>query len=172
MRQRIAEVTPRVLLAGVLLLGIACLITGVAQRGDVHDAYQIEFGRTGHTCNQYLDVHLSSDTGQPLDCTSLDTSFGAGVAFSGFTAEQNEEIAALAKRLGSDGLTGAEQQQIQGRVSQLAATVPKDKQPYHYSGLWGAGLAWTGGGIIAAGLLLFATLRRRLESLIAGTPAR
>lgn len=50
--------------------------------------------------------------------------------------------------------------------------MPTDQQPYRYSGLWGSGLAWTGGGIIAAGLLLFFTLRRRLESLIARTQAR
>lgn len=172
MRRTIAHAAPQVLLAGVLLFGVACLITGCAQRGDVDDSYRVGFAREGDSCNRYLRVYLDTDTGEPLDCTSFEELAFASVAFSGFTSEQNAEIASLAKRLGAGGLTETEQRRIQDRVDAIAATVPAQSRPYHYTGLWGTGLALTGAGIIVAGLVLFFTLRHRLESLINAMLAR
>ncbi|OLF15458.1 hypothetical protein [Actinophytocola xanthii] len=169
-RESITRVVPRVLLGGVLLLGFACLVTGIGQRGDVRNAYEVGFGQSGDRCEASVDVHLDVETGEAMSCTNLNTSFGAPFAFSGFTAGQNEEVAALVERLGDGGLSEGEQRRIQDRVDELAATVPAENRPYHYSGLWGTGLALLGGGIIVAGLVLFLLLRRRLESLLGRLP--
>jgi hypothetical protein len=170
MRRTIARVVPRILLGAVLLPGFACLITGIGQSGDVRNAYQVEFGRPGDTCDASVDVHLDVATGEPVTCTGLDIPVGAGVGFAGFTAERNREIASLAARLGEGGLTDAEQRQVQARVDEIAATVPEEDRPYRYSGLWGTGLALLGGAIIAAGVLLFILWRHRIEALVARLP--
>ncbi|WIX83524.1 hypothetical protein QRX50_23560 [Amycolatopsis carbonis] len=139
-----------------------------AQCSDVDDAYRIEFAHEGDSCDEYLDVHLSIDTGEAMACTSLPLSFGGSLDFPGFTSAQQTEIGALVQRLAADGLAEAEQQRNQSRVDEIAAAVPDSARSYHYTGLWGTGLAWLGGAIVVAALVLFFTLRRRLESWLAG----
>jgi hypothetical protein len=163
----LVRAVPRVLLGAALLPGFACLITGVAQRSDVQDEYRIEFGKVGDTCNRYLGVHIDTATGDAVACRTGDFPAGAGVAFPGFTTEQTHEIVALSARLGADGLDEAEQRQVQARVDAIAATVPDDRHGYHYTGLWGTGLALTGAAVIAAALAAFVALRRRLEAMTA-----
>ncbi|MGW4488371.1 hypothetical protein ACWEOE_31550 [Amycolatopsis sp. NPDC004368] len=168
LRRTVARFVPKVLLGVALLYGVACLITGGAQRSDVADAYRIGFGHEGAGCDEYVGVHLSVDTGEALSCTASSVSFGAPMGFAGFTPQQDGEIGDLVHQLAADGLTEAEQKRIQTRVDEIAARVPEAKKPYHYTGLWGTGLMWLGGAIIAAALVLFFTLRRRLEAWLAG----
>ncbi|WP_326837457.1 hypothetical protein VSH64_21630 [Amycolatopsis rhabdoformis] len=172
LRQAFARFVPRVLLAVALLFGAGLLLTGNAQRSDVANAYRIEFGHEGAECDEYLTVHLSADTGEALACTPSGISFGATQGFPGFTPAQDGEVGALVRRLAPGGLTEAEQQQIQTTVDRLAAGVPEANRPYHYSGLWGTGEMGVGGALVVAAPVLFFTLRRRLESWVAGSPAR
>lgn len=74
-------------------------------------------------------------------------------------------MAGLAKDLGADGVSAAEQQRIQQLVDKFAATVPEAARPHYDEGvslgpLWGAGLAWTGVGVVVVCVLAcFAILR-------------
>lgn len=105
---------------------------------------------------------MSVDTGEAMDCTAYPQfSFGGSTTLPGFTPAQNGEIGDLVKGLAVGGLSEAEQRQIQDRVDEIAVTVPESERPYHYTGLWGTGLAWLGGAILAVSLLLFAGRRVR-----------
>lgn len=169
LRQAVSRVVPRILLAAALLPGFGCLITGIGQRSDVDNAYRIEFGHEGDTCTESGPLYLSVDTGEAMACTAYPQfPSGGTTTLPGFTPAQNGEIGDLVKQLAAGGLSEAEQRRIQDRVDEIAATVPESERPYHYTGLWGTGLALLGGAIVVVSLLLFGFVRRPLRSWLLG----
>jgi hypothetical protein len=154
----------------VLLLGAGLLITGCAQRGDVdsYAPFKIVFTSTGDDCtnDEYVAAYLDVDNGQQLTCGSGSFSPLLNVAggIPGFSEAQDNEVFALARQLGEDGLSGADQTRIQQLVNQIDATVPQAdrQQPPGYSGFWGTPMAVTGGVVIVLDLVFFRLGRPRL----------
>ncbi|MFI5615018.1 hypothetical protein [Amycolatopsis sp. NPDC051903] len=108
-------------------------------------------------------MHPDEATGQVLACTG---SAESTVTFPGFTYAQNDEVEALARNLGADRLSEADQDRIQQRIDDIVATVPSSARPHHDEGvslgpLWGAGLAWAGGAVLIVGLVGAVVLVRR-----------
>jgi hypothetical protein len=168
MRNALARVVPKVLLGGVLLLGIGCVITGFGQRSDVDHAYDITFGEPGNDCDSGDFLYLNTKNGEPLDCTPFKTSLGAG-AVPYFSADDGKRILTTARKLGRDGLSRDDRHRLQHDVDTIAAELPEKDRPYHYSGFWGVRLGGTGIAVIVVGIGLYLSpLRRRAEALIAG----
>lgn len=179
LRQSFAWWCPRVLFGALVLVGLNCTITGLAQQADVNGAFDIHFGQPDETCDSGDFLYLNTETGEPLQCR-VDDPEGIAVPWAAgdgppgmpyFTEQQDREgVLALARNLGADGLTEAEQEQVQEEVDAIAATLPDEEKPYNYSGLWGATLVFTGLGIILLGIALYRSpLLRRLESLLGGS---
>jgi hypothetical protein len=137
--------------------GLVAVFVGSA--GGADKSYVADFGRPGEDCGPGT-VHFDRYNGQVLRCAP---NGGFAVSFPGFTEAQNEQIEALAKELGADILSEADEVLIQQRIDEFAATVPESArpQPAGIGPLRGAGLAWTGGALIVVGLLGMSLLFRR-----------
>ncbi|MFC6879396.1 MULTISPECIES: hypothetical protein [Actinomadura] len=147
---------------GVVVFGGIFTLVGYLEQRRAHPPYKIEFvhGRGG--CDEG-PVHLNVEDGKQLSC--IPSRFAGGWGYEGelpgFTAEQTDEVMALSESLGADGLSDADQRQIQQRVDQIAATVPPAQRP-HRPTIWGARRAWLGIGMIAVAITPAWMLLRRV----------
>lgn len=164
---------------GLVAFGGVSALAGYLDQREADRVYVVQFKRPGDECGAARQMHLDVASGEPLSCRPGYAGVIGGYAMDdlpGFTDAQNDEILALAKSLGGDGLSTAEQGQIQDRVDQIAATVPAAERPDRKPGLWGARQAKLGGALALAGvvglavLVLLATLSVRRER-IGGGPA-
>lgn len=154
MRLFLACVAAFVSVSLVAFGGVSVLV-GLLNQREADGVYVVQFNRPGDECGGARQLHLNVTDGKPLACRPGYAGVG-GFARSdlpGFADAQNEEVRALAEKLGSDGLSAAEQRQLQDRVDQISATVPTAERPDRKPGLWGARLAWLGGGMAVAGIL-------------------
>lgn len=143
--------------------GFVAVIAGLAEQNAADSSYSAEFGSPGDDCGSGGE-HFNEANGQVLACAG-GASPEATVSFPGFTAAQDKEIEALAQSLGTDGLSEADQDLIQQRIDEFAATVPESDRPHHDEGMFGplrgTGLAWTGGAALVLGGLGAVLLVRR-----------
>lgn len=178
LREWLAGVVPRVLLAAVLLVGVACVVTGFGQQSQVDDfdAFRVEFGRPGSDCDSLDFLFLDTANGHQLDClpegfTPISL-FGDGPEqIPNFPSADSARVVALIRRLVPGGLDSGEQRQIQDLIHRIGYSLPRSEwpsQPIHYSGLWGDALGWTGVAIMVAGIAGFLVVRRPLRTLLAG----
>jgi hypothetical protein len=137
-------------LVGVVMIGAGLVAVIFGGAGGADTSYVADFGRPGEDCGP-ARVHFDRYNGKVLRCAP---GGGASVSFPGFTEAQNKQIEALAEELGADILSEADEVQIQQRIDEIAVTVPESArpQPAGLGPLRGAGLAWTGGALIAVGL--------------------
>lgn len=157
-------------LGKVLLVMLACLVGlglfaggfvlafwGFADQNAAHYDYKVGFKHPGDDCgNNELSVDLTD--GEPLACGAVGINSEAYVDLPGFADEQNDEILSLSRKLGADGFTSAERDQLQTRVDQLAVSLPADRRPQH-PWLWGWKLGVLGllavlAALVAAGLAI------------------
>lgn len=155
----------------IVVLGLGAfaavsILMGFAEQRAADKTYVLTFSSPGARCDsgqQAFDV----TTGEALACTP----HGIGGArinaahLPGFTDKQNEQVTQLAKDLGTDRLSVADRQRIQQLVDEFAVTVPAADRPHYDEGvslgpLWGAGLAWTGVGVVVACVLTCFTVLR------------
>ncbi|RVX43335.1 hypothetical protein EDD27_6016 [Nonomuraea polychroma] len=117
---------------GLLMGGGALIIMGGSEMSAEADRYAVQFGNPGDDCNWRAPLHIDIKDGARTYCgrrgaapppwrQSVDTTTFKG--FKGFTDGQRKEVLTLSSQLGSDGLSETEQQQIQNRVDEIAATV-------------------------------------------------
>lgn len=145
----------------LVAFGAVSALVGLLNQGEADEVYVVQFKRPGDECGGARQMHLDVTDGKPLACRPGYAGVVGGRASSdlpGFADAQNEQVRALAEELGSGGLSAAEQRQIQDRVDQISATVPTAERPDRKPGLWGARLAWLGGGMVVAGILGLAAL--------------
>ncbi|MQA11679.1 MAG: hypothetical protein GEU98_24645 [Pseudonocardiaceae bacterium] len=116
-------------------------------------AYLVGF-LPGAGCDDAHELYLRIEDGAVVDCVPAGVTFGSGrVRLPGFTDAQNEQVRTLAERLGSSGLSAAEQREIQNRVDNLTAAVPSAERPYGDHAVSGADRTWLGVGMLVAALL-------------------
>ncbi|HVV23721.1 MAG TPA: hypothetical protein VHF06_30080 [Pseudonocardiaceae bacterium] len=151
--------------AGLGAFGAVSIVVGFAEQHAADDTYVVGFANPGADCGegaQSFDVA----TGAALSCVPEGAGAGSDRAdFPGFTDAQNDQVTQLAKDLGADGLSLADQQRLQHLVDTLAATVPPARRPHYDEGvslepLWGAALAWVGGGTVVVCVLCFVLVLR------------
>jgi hypothetical protein len=152
-----------VLIASFVLgiAGFIAVFVGLADQNAADSAYVADFGSPGDDCGS-AEVHFDEDGGGVLTCAGSSES---SVDFPGFTDAQNEEIESLALTLGEGGLSDTEQERIQQRIDDIAARVPDSDRPRYepfmsLGPVWGAGLAWAGGGALLLGVLGIGALVR------------
>jgi hypothetical protein len=133
-------------------VGVPSVLVGIAEQRHADRAYVVGFV-PGSRCGDDHELYLSVRDGEPLDCVSAGLSGSGRVRLPGFTDAQDEQVETLAEQLGTDGLSAAEQREIQDRVDKLTATVPPSARPYRDQAVWGAGRAWLGAGMAIAGIL-------------------
>lgn len=154
-----------VVLIASFVVGIAGLVAafvGIADQNAANNTYVADFASPGDGCGS-AEVHFNEDGGGVLACVGSGES---SVDFPGFTDEQNDEVESLALTLGEDRLSETDQERIQERIDDIAATVPQSDRPRYdptvsIGPVWGAGLAWTGGGALLLGVLGTVALLRR-----------
>jgi len=132
------------ILVGVFVVAssLAYVIVGIAEQNAMSQTYVVGFGAPGEDCPRG-EAFFDKTTGESLDCVQTG-GFGAGQAsLPGFSDEQNQSMTALAGELGADGLSAADQQEIQALVDTYAATVPASKQPRYDEGVYAFGLYGT-----------------------------
>jgi hypothetical protein len=172
MRTTIARWVTRGLLVVFLLVSFDFTTTGCAQSSDVRDRFTVRFTHQNADCSddETVFLYLDTATGQPMGCRLVGFALGGGDdGPKYFDYQQSEQVLALAARLGKDGLSDADQRQIQGLVDSIAARLPQARVPYQYTGLWGRGLSLAGLVIAVLAIGLYASpWRRGLEAKIGG----
>ncbi|SFB42799.1 hypothetical protein SAMN05216266_11122 [Amycolatopsis marina] len=140
-------------------VGAPSVLVGIAEQGHADDAYVVGFVPDAD-CGDDHELYLRVMDATVLDCAPAGVSGSGQISLPGFTAAQEEELETLAANLGMDGLSAEEQQEIQRRVDEVAASVPQASRPYGDQAVWGAGRAWLGAGMVVAAVLgLIATFR-------------
>ncbi|MEU8222799.1 hypothetical protein [Kribbella sp. NPDC048915] len=109
--------------------------------------YKVGFRSSGDDCG-IEKVEISVRSGKPLFCTTpgviVPSTWKA--SFTGFTDDQNADVFELALELAKDdGLSEADQRQIQFRVDAYAGTVPPERRRQHPS--------WSGKNRVATGVI-------------------
>jgi hypothetical protein len=166
---------------GLVAFGGVSALAGFLDQREADRVYVVQFKRPGDECGAARRMHLDVTDGKPLSCRPGFTGAVGGYArndLPGFAEAQNQEVLVLAERLGGDGLSTAEQRQIQDRVDQIAAGLPAAERPDRKPGLWGARQAWLGGGLAMAGavglvvLFLLAIRAAKRDAEVSGTRRR
>jgi hypothetical protein len=146
-------------LAGIVSVGLVAFggvgaLVGFLDQRVADQTYVVQFKRPGDDCGGARQMYVDVTDGKTLACRpSYALSGRSGTSLSGFTEAQNDEVRALAEELGRDGLSAAEQREIQDRVDQILTTVPAAERPDRRPGLWGARQAWLCGALAMAGVL-------------------
>ncbi|TDD28917.1 hypothetical protein E1218_05755 [Kribbella turkmenica] len=147
---------------GLVFAGLMIGFVGFADLNVERNVYRLDVARSGDDCGGGF-VHLDAGTGAELYCGSV------GVrpiqkpktnAMFGFTAEQKAEVYRLARELGEDGLSAADEDRIQALVEKYKATVPPADRYRTANRRWGVPDAWIGVGMIGAGGLGILVLRQ------------
>ncbi|MCT2588070.1 hypothetical protein [Actinophytocola gossypii] len=114
-----------VLTVFVLLLGGGALVfVGFLEWSETSGKRSVEFASPGDDCDA-ARLELNIEDGTRLTCTTgVPVPSSAFRGLEGFSAAQNSEVLTLAADLGEDGLSEAEQQRIEDRVDEIAATLP------------------------------------------------
>lgn len=164
MREVLVVVTA--LLGGLALFvgGFVFAIVGFADQRVADHVYVVAYKHSGDDCGPER-LAFDVEDGAPLSCTAVPM-LDVDVDLPGFSETQNNDVESLAARLGSGGLSTADQQQIQSLVDRYAAGVPAEERPYpsrafiELYGLWGARLGWLGVGMIGAAVVIYVVMRR------------
>jgi hypothetical protein len=150
------------------LVGVFAIVGGIVQQHDADNAYVVEFSHPGADCGPGT-VAFDVTNGERLFCGGAGAiPIGNSGRFPGFTDAQNQDVTALAEKLGSGGLSTDEQRQIQQRADQIAATVPSEARRPHDSydidllgdfslslgPFWGSRLTWLGVAALASSVLV------------------
>lgn len=122
--------------------GVAYLIVGIAEQNAINQTYVVGFAGPGDDCPRG-EAFFDESNGESLDCVQRGFTAGGESELPGFTDKQNQTMVALASSLGVDGLSAAEQQEIQDLVDTYAASVPESKQPHYDEGVYFFGLYGT-----------------------------
>lgn len=139
--------------AALFAIGGVSVLIGLAEQDHADEAYVVGYV-PGAGCDDAHELYLRTEDGAILDCVSAGISFGSGrISLPGFTDEQNARVGTLNDQLGQDGLSVADQREIQFTVDKLAAAVPPAARPYGDQSVWGAARAWLGGALIATAIL-------------------
>jgi hypothetical protein len=139
--------------AAMAAIGVPSVLVGIAEQRHADEAYVVGYV-PGAGCDDAHELYLRTEDGAVLDCVSAGISYGSGrVSLPGFTDEQNERVDTLTGQLGQDGLTVADQREIQHTVDELAAKVPPAARPYGDSSVWGTGRIWLGVALITAAVV-------------------
>lgn len=160
-RRATAALASMLVIGAAILFGFAFWTTGASQRYAVVHQYTIQFGQAGASCTPRAPAAIEIGSGRPLGC-----GIGVGSAnFPGFSRDDNLGILRMALNLGGDGLSPADQTQLQTEVDRIAATVSESEKA-HYTGLWGFRMQLVGAAFIPLGavltVLIWRLLTRRL----------
>lgn len=143
--------------AALFAYGATSVLVGIAEQRHLDGAYVVGFV-PGSGCGDPHELYLSVEDGEVLDCVQAGMGGSGRVSLPGFTRAQNEQVQALAEERGQDGLSAADQREIQERVDRILATVPPSELPYHDQWTWGSNRAWLGAGMVAVAVLGFAAI--------------
>lgn len=150
-----------VVIAGVFVAAgsLAYLIVGIAEQNAISQTYVVGFGAPGEDCPRG-EAFFDKSTGESLDCVQAGAFGTSQATLPGFSDEQNERMNALAGELGADGLSEADQEEIQALVDTYAETVPASKQPHYDEGVYAFGLYGTRLAVVSGvvGLLALAAI--------------
>ncbi|ACU75990.1 hypothetical protein Caci_7161 [Catenulispora acidiphila DSM 44928] len=137
---------------GLVAFGAVAGLAGILDQTAADRVYHVQFGHPGAGCDSKNTIGFDIDDGQALLCSASPNTIGQTHGY-GFSAAQNAEITDLATQLGTDGLSPADQQQVQQRVDQIVADLPHTRRPGHGALFWGARQAWISCGLVLGSLL-------------------
>lgn len=143
------------LLALVALpVGLGLAIAGFKAQHTEDAKYTVLFMYQGAECDAG-SLAVDASSGEPLECGLRGVTPLGPPEFkiAGFSAAQNAAVLKLSEDLGTDGFTFAEQQQLVGRVHQIADSLPPDNRPRH-GWFWGAHQGWAAVGLGVLGLVV------------------
>ncbi|MFJ8389416.1 hypothetical protein ACIQ9Q_33765 [Streptomyces sp. NPDC094438] len=159
MRAPVRVIVVRVVFFGLAVVGAVCTVLGVAHvrswGWDFNDT--IQFAHAGDYCDETTGGGMVLDvgSGDPVECGLSMAMSRAGPhsdrafnAFSGLSRARNSQVLALAARLGTDGLSPADQKTLQDRVDAIRARQPPPGPP------WALAMAHGGPVLVIATLLL------------------
>jgi hypothetical protein len=117
-----------VVLGLAILGGLAMTVIGGLEVLVYSGRHDVTFARPGDDCGGVVTLNI--DDGTRLWCSAVGpvTPPSDPRGLDGFSEEQNNEVLALAEELGGNGLSEAEQRQIQDRVDEIAATLSLEEQ--------------------------------------------
>jgi len=150
---------------GLVFAGCMIAFFGFADLNVERNAYRLDVGRSGGDCGGGF-VHLDVETGAQLHCGP------GGVmliqkpksnAMFGFTDEQKDDVYSSARELGQDGLSEADEDQIQARVDKYKATVRPADRYRTANRRWGVPDAWSGVAMLVVGGLGILIVRRTAD---------
>ncbi|UJW36970.1 hypothetical protein L3Q67_45450 (plasmid) [Saccharothrix sp. AJ9571] len=143
------------------VFGFLFVVVGWAEQHHIDSAYVVGFV-PGADCGDGHELYLRVEDGAIVQCVQGGPGvFGSGAAsLHGFTDTQNQELTRLAAELGSDGLSAAEQREIQQNVDEAAATVAPTNRPYGDQAVSGAHRMWLGAGMIVIGIAVVVAIYR------------
>ncbi|GAB2674895.1 hypothetical protein [Kribbella swartbergensis] len=152
-------------LASCALVFAGCMtaFVGFVGLNTERNAYRVDVGPRGGECGSGF-LHLDVETGGELYCGSV------GVrpiqkpktnAMFGFTDAQKDEVYRLARDLGEDGLSAADEDRIQAVLDKYKATVPAAAR-FRSADRWWWGIpeAWYGVAMIVVGGLGILVVRQ------------
>jgi hypothetical protein len=117
-----------VVLGLAILGGLAMTVIGGLEVLVYYGRHDVTFARPGDDCGGVVTLNI--EDGTRLWCSAVGPveppSDPRGL--DGFSQEQNNEVLALAEELGGNGLSEADQRQIQDRVDEIAATLSLEEQ--------------------------------------------
>lgn len=141
----------------VLLVGAQFAAAGVGEQRTMDRSYTVRFAVPSTGCGVGALLTLNVEDGKILDCAVGDD------GLPGFTDEQDEAVLALARSLGSGGLSSADQQAIQARVDTFAALVPRAERPYGDQFLAGRQKSGLGAILLVAAIFGFVLIVRAVR---------
>lgn len=117
-----------VVLGLVVLGGLAMTGIGGVEVAVYAGRHDVTFARPGDDCGGVVTLNI--EDGTRLWCSAVGpvTPPSDPRGLDGFGEEQNNEVLALAEELGGNGLSEADQRQIQDRVDEIAATLSLEEQ--------------------------------------------
>ncbi|MER7011121.1 hypothetical protein ABT324_06820 [Saccharopolyspora sp. NPDC000359] len=131
--------------------GVSVLV-GIAEQRHADRAYVVGFV-PGAGCDDGHELYLRTRDGAVLDCVTAGLLGSRRVNLPGFTEEQEEQVEELVEDLGGDGLSVAEQAEVQGLVDRLVAQLPPEQRLYGEYEVWGSGRIWRGVRMALAGVI-------------------
>jgi hypothetical protein len=146
------------------LVFAGCMIAffGFLDLATERDVYRVDVGPRGEDCGKGM-VHLDVRTGEELYCGNPGIVWmqkPKSNAMFGFTDEQKDDVYRLARELGEDGLSAADEDRLQALLDKYKATVLPAHRYRTADRRFGVPDAWIGVGMIVVGGLGLLALRR------------